>query len=137
MADSFSKDKRSEIMRAVKSHGNISTELKLIQIFKKFGIRGWRRNYKLTGNPDFVCPKQRVAIFADGCFWHGHGCRNIKPKAHANYWQNKIQRNKERDVYITNLLQEKSWQVVRLWECEIKDSLSKNQIPTKLKFMVT
>lgn len=137
MADSFSKDKRSEIMRAVKSSGNISTELKLIQIFKKFGIRGWRRNYKLTGNPDFVFPKQRVAIFADGCFWHGHGCRNIKPKAHANYWQKKIQRNKERDTYITKLLQEKSWRVVRLWECEIKDSLLKHRIPNKLKFIVT
>lgn len=134
MADNVSKEKRTEIMRAVKSHGNISTELRLIQIFKKFGIKGWRRKYKLTGNPDFVFPKERIAVFADGCFWHGHGCRNIKPRAHAEYWQKKIQGNKQRDANITKLLQEKGWRVVRLWECEIKESLSKHQLPSKLKF---
>ena len=134
MVDNVSKEKRSEIMRAVKSHGNLSTELRLIQIFKKFGIKGWRRKYKLVGHPDFVFPKERIAVFADGCFWHGHGCRNIKPRTHAEYWQQKIQRNKERDTNITKLLQEKGWQVVRLWECEIKNILSKHQLPSKLKF---
>ncbi len=57
MADVFSKGKRSEVMRAVKSRGNQSTEIQLIKIFKSVKIIGWRRNYKLFGKPDFVFPK--------------------------------------------------------------------------------
>lgn len=119
MVDTFSKEKRSEIMRAVKSKGNKSTEIKLIQIFKEYHIKGWRRNYKLLGKPDFVFPKLRIVIFADGCFWHGHGCRNIRPANNAEYWQRKIQRNVERDKRITKELEQKNWQVIRIWECEI------------------
>ena len=72
MNDTFTKKKRSQIMKAVKSKGNISTEIKLIKLFKEKKIKGWRRNYKLFGNPDFVFPKSKIALFADGCFWHGH-----------------------------------------------------------------
>ena len=68
MADVFSKSKRSEVMRAVKSRGNKSTELKLIEIFKTEKIIGWRRNYKLFGKPDFVFPKKRLAIFVTAAF---------------------------------------------------------------------
>ena len=76
MTDMVSKKQRSKIMRSVKSRGNHPTELKLIQLFKQRGIKGWRRNYQLVGKPDFVFPKARVVLFADGCFWHGHDCRN-------------------------------------------------------------
>ncbi|MCP4362118.1 MAG: DNA mismatch endonuclease Vsr [Chloroflexi bacterium] len=120
MTDTFSKQKRSQIMRAVKSKGNRSTELRLIEMFKERGIKGWRRNYKLLGKPDFVFPKARVAVFADGCFWHGHDCRNTKPADNANYWRQKIQRNVERDRKVTAELEQKNWRVIRLWECEIK-----------------
>ena len=69
MVDTVSKNKRSAIMKANKPYGNKSTELKLIQLFKKFSIKGWRRNYKIIGSkPDFVFPKQRIVIFTDGCF---------------------------------------------------------------------
>lgn len=120
MTDTFSKKQRSEIMKAVKSKGNKSTEIKLIEIFKLHHVIGWRRNYKLLGHPDFVFPKKRVVLFADGCFWHGHNCRNVNPSDNAEYWQNKIARNKERDKAITSELVEKGWKVVRIWECEIK-----------------
>ena len=106
-------------MRAVKSRGNKSTELKLIEIFKNRKIIGWRRNHKLFGKPDFVFPKQRLAIFVDGCFWHGHDCRNTKPADNANYWRQKIERNKTRDELVSKILAEKDWRVLRIWECQI------------------
>ena len=93
MTDVFSKEKRSQIMRAVKQKNTKSTELELIKFFKTNNIIGWRRTYKLFGNPDFVFPKKRIAIFADGCFWHGHDCRNTKPKGNADYWNEKITKN--------------------------------------------
>ena len=122
MADTFTKTERSEIMRKVKSNRNKSTELKLIQFFKENAIKGWRRNFKLFGKPDFVFPKQRLAIFLDGCFWHGHNCRNTKPKDNAEYWQTKIARNQQRDKNLTETLTNKNWKVVRIWECELKDN---------------
>lgn len=120
MTDIFSKKQRSEIMKAVKSKGNRSTEIKLIKMFKTHRITGWRRNYKLSGRPDFVFPKKRAALFADGCFWHGHHCRNVTPADNAEYWRNKIARNKKRDKATANALSKKGWKVIRIWECEIK-----------------
>lgn len=128
MADVFSESQRSEIMRAVKSRGNKSTELKLIEIFKNLGIRRWRRGYKLFGNPDFVFPKRRIAVFVDGCFWHGHNCRNTKPAANADYWNKKIERNINRDILVSQTLMEKGWKVVRIWECQIKKSVLPNDL---------
>jgi len=122
MADIFTRKERSEIMRKVKSSRNKSTELKLIQFFKENEISGWRRNFKLYGKPDFVFPKQRLAIFVDGCFWHGHDCRNTKPKTNADYWVTKINRNKNRDVQVTETLINKNWTVIRVWECELKNA---------------
>ncbi len=128
MADVFSQSQRSEIMRAVKSRGNKSTELKLIGIFKNRGISGWRRNYKLFGNPDFVFLKKRIAVFVDGCFWHGHDCRNTKPANNTDYWRKKIERNIKRDSLVAQTLTEKGWKVIRIWECQIK----KNSLPSDL-----
>lgn len=130
MADTFTKEQRSEIMRKVKSNRNKSTELKLIQFFKSHSITGWRRTFKLFGKPDFVFPKQRVVIFVDGCFWHGHNCRNTKPKDNQDYWQQKIERNKSRDKEVTKILTDKNWSVIRLWECELKD---KRKLINRLK----
>lgn len=120
MTDTFSKKQRSAIMRAVKSKGNQSTEGRLIEIFKSQRIKGWRRNYRLAGHPDFVFPQKRIALFADGCFWHGHNCRNVVPSDNAEYWKKKIKRNKARDKAITKELSQRGWKVVRIWECNIK-----------------
>lgn len=131
MSDTVSEKKRSEIMRANKPKGNKSTELKLIQLFKQLGLKGWRRNYKIAGAiPDFVFLKKRIAIFADGCFWHGHNCRNLTPKQNSEYWQKKIENNRIRDKEINERLERKGWKVIRIWECEIKE---KNK--EKLKFL--
>jgi len=130
MADIFNKQRRSKIMRAVKSNRNKSTELKLICYFKENKIVGWRRNYKLFGRPDFVFPKKRIAIFTDGCFWHGHNCRNTKAKDNKIYWLKKIQRNKQRDKQVTNFLNQHGWTVMRLWECELRDKKHYERFPT-------
>jgi DNA mismatch endonuclease (patch repair protein) len=106
-------------MRAVKSAGNASTELTLIQLLRSYHIAGWRRNYPLFGKPDFVFPKKSIAVFADGCFWHGHTCRSLMPIRNAQYWRRKVTRNQKRDLLVRRTLLRKGWKVVRLWECQI------------------
>ena len=119
-SDVFNASERSEIMRRVKSNRNKSTELRLIEEYKKRKIVGWRRNVRLFGHPDFVFPKLRVAVFVDGCFWHGHRCRNTVPKDHADYWRIKIERNQIRDRAATERLTALGYLVIRIWECEFK-----------------
>lgn len=105
--DSVTSQERSRIMGNVKARGNKSTELKLIRIFKKYALTGWRRNYPVKGKPDFVFLTQRVAIFVDGCFWHGckEHCRI--PTSNRDYWLAKINRNQARDAVVTTTFQEK------------------------------
>ena len=88
-------------MRKVKSKRNKSTELRLIKIFEQNSIKGWRRNYPVKGRPDFVFLRNRVAVFVDGCFWHGHDCRNTVPKANSEFWAKKIERNRKHDITIS------------------------------------
>lgn len=120
MADIFDVEKRSDIMRHVKSKKNMSTELRLIEIFKKNAIIGWRRNYEVIGHPDFVFLKKKIAVFVDGCFWHGHDCRNTLPATHQEYWQKKRERNMKHDKEVTARFEARGWTVLRIWECELK-----------------
>lgn len=120
MSDVFSKEKRSQVMSAVRSKGNKSTEIALINIFKSCKISGWRRNINLIGKPDFVFPKQKIIVFVDGCYWHGHSCRVRKPGENNEYWAEKISNNKKRDGFVTKELKSDGWKVIRIWECEIR-----------------
>lgn len=132
MPDIYNKEKRSIIMSGIRSKHNTSTELKLISIFHNYGISGWRRNYKVKGHPDFVFIKKKIAIFVDGCFWHGHNCRNTKPKTNADFWEKKIQYNIMHDQKVNELFHSRRWVVIRIWECELK---GKN-FPEKLKILL-
>lgn len=123
MSDVFDSEKRSEVMRKVRSKGNKSTELKLVALFKENGITGWRRNYRVKGHPDFVFLDKRVAVFVDGCFWHGHDCRNTKPENNKEYWRKKRVANMKHDQEVTALFEARGWTVVRIWECELKESV--------------
>jgi DNA mismatch endonuclease (patch repair protein) len=120
--DTFSKDKRSWIMAQVKSEGNRSTETRLAFLLRQEGITGWRRGYCLRGKPDFVFPKARVAVFVDGCFWHGHPTKCRMPEAHRAYWQRKIAGNVARDRQVTRALGKQGWKVIRIWEDSIEKS---------------
>lgn len=118
--DVFDKNKRSDVMRRVRSKNNKTTELRLIELFKENHITGWRRNYPIFGKPDFVFLNQKVAIFVDGCFWHGHDCRNVTPSNNAEFWQKKRAYNKEHDKIVTKKLEDRGWHVIRIWECQLK-----------------
>ena len=107
-------------MQCVRSKGNKSTEIKLIQVFAENGITGWRRNYQVKGHPDFVFPKRKIAVFVDGCFWHGHDCRNTRPSDNQEYLQKKRERNIQHDLEVTELFEKRGWTVIRIWECELK-----------------
>ena len=89
-------------MKSVKSNGNQSTEMKLIRLFREYGIKGWRRKYQVKGHPDFVFLDKKIAVFVDGCFWHGHDCRNTRPSQNSEYWEKKRSRNVQHDLDVTN-----------------------------------
>lgn len=120
MSDIFDNEKRSYIMSRVRSKNNKSTELELIKFFKENNITGWKRNYPVKGHPDFVFLDKKIAIFVDGCFWHGHDCRNTRPSDNAEYWRKKRERNIKHDKEITELFEKRGWTVIRIWECELK-----------------
>lgn len=115
MADIFSKRMRSRVMAAVKSSGNRSTEKLLASLFRKHRLKGWRSQGNLPGTPDFVFPGARLAVFVDGCFWHGCGsCRSVNdlPKK----WVVKILGNKDRDKRVGRRLRYLGWRVLRFRE---------------------
>lgn len=120
MADVFSKSKRSQIMQRVESSGNKNSEEKLIQYFSERNITGWRRHYNVKRHPDFVFPGKYIAVFVDGCFWHGHDCRNTRPSDNADYWNRKMEKNITHDDAVTQSFQARGWIVIRIWECELK-----------------
>ena len=120
MADVFDSKKRSDIMSKVRSNNNKSTELALITFLKENNITGWKRNYPVKGHPDFVFLDKKIAVFVDGCFWHGHDCRNTRPSDNAEYWQKKRERNIKHDKEVTAMFENRGWTVIRIWECELK-----------------
>jgi len=121
MPDVFTKAKRSEVMSLIRSRGNRDTELRLIALMREHGITGWRRNAALFGKPDFVFRAAKLAVFVDGCFWHG--CPKPKhaplPKNRAEWWAAKLSRNKARDRSVTRALRKEGWRVLRVWECAL------------------
>lgn len=119
--DTFSVQKRSWIMAQVKSSGNRSTEKNLIAVLRESKLLGWRRHYPIFGKPDFVFPREKVAVFVDGSFWHGHPRKCRVPQSNREYWLKKVGRNVARDRLVTRTLKDKGWKVIRIWE----DSVTK------------
>jgi DNA mismatch endonuclease (patch repair protein) len=141
MADVFSKKKRSEVMSRIRSRGNAATELALAKIFRQHQITGWRRHLEIRGRaallrgpniraarqhrptfrvrPDFVFRQARLAVFVDGCFWHGCPKHGTKPKGNAAFWKKKFTRNQARDRLVTRALRRANWRVLRIWEHEL------------------
>jgi len=121
MVDVFTREQRSKIMSAVKGRGNKGTELKLVKIFRKAQIIGWRRHRPVFGKPDFIFPAKRVAVFVDGCFWHGCPDHGMVPASNSEFWREKIERNRRRDKLVGKTLKMSGWRVVRIWQHELHD----------------
>ncbi len=120
MADTFTPAERSAIMRRVRSSGNVSTELRLIALLRAARLTGWRRRAALPGRPDFIFPAGRVAVFVDGCFWHGCPRCGRLPTTRVDYWRAKIDRNRRRDRAVSRLLRARGWSVLRIRECALR-----------------
>ncbi|QRF22267.1 very short patch repair endonuclease [Alicyclobacillus sp. TC] len=120
MTDNVSKQRRSEIMKAVRSR-NTSPEIRVRRELWKRGIR-FRVNVKdLPGKPDIAVKKLKVAIFIDSCFWHGCVEHGRIPKSNVAFWTTKIDRNKERDRRVTEQYIANGWCVVRIWEHDLNE----------------
>src|SRR3954451_20630674 len=107
-------------MGAIRSHGNLSTELAMVRLFREAGIRGWRRRQPVHGKPDFVFHRERVAVFVDGCFWHACPRCGITPKSNTAYWDAKLMRNRARDRSVTRQLRKREWIVNRIWHHDLR-----------------
>ena len=119
--DSMTPEQRSRCMAAVKGKDTKPEMIVRKYLFSK-GLRYRLHDKKLMGSPDIVLKKYKTVIFIDGCFWHGHeGCKYFKmPKLNEFFWEQKIRRNKARDISNDYVLQTEGWHVIRIWECEIK-----------------
>jgi DNA mismatch endonuclease (patch repair protein) len=99
-------------------------EIRLRKALYAAGIRGWRCHYKrAVGKPDLAWPALRLAVFVDGAFWHGHPSRH-RPGRSGDYWDAKIARNIERDRDIDAILCEAGWEVIRVWDFEVRKELA-------------
>ena len=121
MADNHSKEVRSMNMSHIRSKNTKPEEHVRKYLFSR-GYR-YRKNVRsLPGCPDIVLPKYKTAIFVNGCFWHKHECpRFVWPTSNENYWTAKILNNVERDKKNQSLLKELGWNVIVVWECELKN----------------
>jgi DNA mismatch endonuclease, patch repair protein len=117
--DIFTKKKRSDVMSRIRGRGNKDTELALAKLFRRHKITGWRRNQKILGKPDFIFPKLKLALFVDGCFWHGCPKHGTQPRGNRVFWKNKFARNMARDVLVTRTLRRSGWRVLRIWEHDL------------------
>jgi len=123
-ADVFDAEKRSAVMRAVKSR-DTEPERAVREAVRALG---YGRRYRiggatLPGKPDLVFGAIRKAVFVHGCFWHGHDCKRgaREPKDNATYWRAKIARNRVRDVAVQKALRAEGWKTLTVWECETRD----------------
>jgi DNA mismatch endonuclease (patch repair protein) len=120
MPDVFTKAKRSEVMSRIRGRGNKGTELALAELLRQHCIKGWRRHQPIFGKPDFIFPKFRLAVFVDGCFWHGCPKHATKPKNNRVFWRHKLLSNKKRDRLVMQTLRKAGWRVIRIWECALQ-----------------
>jgi DNA mismatch endonuclease (patch repair protein) len=117
--DTFSKRKRSEIMSRIKSRDSKIE----IMFRKKLWSRGFRylkNSGKYFGKPDIVLPKYKTVIFIDSCFWHGCRKHGSMPATNKNFWREKIERNKKRDLKVNREYKKRGWTVLRVWEHHLK-----------------
>ena len=106
-------------MQNIRSKGTLP-ERSVMRELRRMNIYFAKHVDSITGKPDIVFRKKKVAVFIDSDFWHGHPQRGVMPKSNLEYWQKKIRRNKRRDAAVTQELRSKGWTVLRVWEHNLK-----------------
>ena len=119
MTDVLTQEQRKYNMSRIKGK-NTGPEVKLRKLLFAHGIRGYRVHYDLSGKPDIVFVKKKLAIFIDGCFWHKCPVCFRVPETRKEFWMKKIQSNIDRDKKVNEQLKNDGWTVIRIWEHEIK-----------------
>lgn len=119
MTDVLTPEQRKKNMSRIRGK-NTSPELKLRKMLWESGLRGYRVHYKLPGKPDIVFTRKKVVVFVDGCFWHKCPVCFRPPETNAEFWNEKLQKNVERDLKVTKELEDLGWTVLRFWEHEVK-----------------
>lgn len=121
MADKFSKGTRSRIMSRIRGKDTKPEILVRSYLFSR-GLRFRKNDRRYPGSPDIVLPKFNTIVFVHGCFWHLHeGCKYAKmPKSNVDFWKTKLYGNRERDERNRKELEEMGWNVITVWECELK-----------------
>ena len=125
--DNLDKNKRSCLMAKIKQK-NTEPEIIVRHFLYSKGFR-YRINLKsLPGSPDIVLPKYKTVIFVHGCFWHGHTCKaGHLPTSNLDYWKLKIEKNIERDRKKNEELEMQGWNVIVVWQCEVKILKNRHQ----------
>lgn len=121
--DVLTQAQRSLCMSRIRAR-NTKPEIALRTALWSLGLR-YRLHYPVSGRPDIVFLRQRLAVFVDGCFWHGCPKHSVKPKTNSTFWKEKLEKNIERDLKITALLEAQGWRVRRFWEHEIEQDVAK------------
>jgi DNA mismatch endonuclease (patch repair protein) len=117
----FTKEQRSGIMRRIKS-ADTGPERKVKRLLYKMGYRLLLQNRDLPGCPDFAMPRHKTVVFVNGCFWHGHTCKDgRRPKSNKKYWNWKLDRNLARDKRNAAILKRAGWKRIVVWECETRE----------------
>jgi DNA mismatch endonuclease, patch repair protein len=109
-------------MSKIRGSNNKATEMAMIAFFRRHQITKWRRNQKVFGKPDFIFWSMKVAVFVDGCFWHGCRKHGVLPSSNREFWKKKLDANKARDRRVTRKLRGEGWTVIRIWEHELGDA---------------
>ena len=132
--DKVSKVTRSAIMSKIRSRGNGSTERRLRMALVRAGARGWQMHpWRIDGRPDIWFPRQRIAVFADGCFWHNcPRCQINLPRQNRHYWLGKLERNQTRGSEVNRRLRNLGISVVRIWEHELANTQGRRQATTRV-----
>ena len=117
----MTKEQRRQTMQSIRSQSNL--ENLFTKTLWKHGLRFRKNVKKLKGKPDIAIQKYKIVIFVDSCFWHACPLHFVRPKSNLEYWDKKINRNRERDKEINQYYLEKGWHLKRIWEHEIKTNL--------------
>ncbi len=137
VSDVHSKDIRSYNMSRIRSENTQPEDIVRKYLFAK-GFRYRKNDKRYPGKPDIALPKYKTVIFVNGCFWHMHeGCPDfVMPKSNTEFWQQKLKRNRERDTEIYKQYRETGWNVLVIWECELKKEIRIHNLEKLVKDML-